>query len=201
MTISRRETCLTYAVPFHVEPSVASSPRSAISRIDRTHSREKAEQVLEALISMLSTPTSLTKFASALPLTRICLLLLGEHPAPCVTTQVLLLIGLALRASSSFNRKFELVSGWTVLRQALPGSWAPNVHAAAFDVLLGRMGDSDKKAHEERIPTVSCPYIVPAIFASLHHSLLALSLVEPSHLGDTTISNGELNPQLSNYLY
>ncbi|KIJ42154.1 hypothetical protein M422DRAFT_209006 [Sphaerobolus stellatus SS14] len=153
------------------------SPISVVSRVDRDHARIKAEQVLECLTSILSTPARLQRFTTALPLTRICLLLLGEHPSSVVASQILMIIGLTLAQSSSFNRKFELVSGWTVLRNALPPAWDPSVHVAAFDVFMGRLG-SQYNVHSgsgsgkgSNGPRVVCPYILPAIIASLDRGL------------------------------
>ena len=126
----------------------------------------KAEQVFKILVSILDNPTMFNKFTAALPLTRICLLLLGDRPTPVIATLVLRLIAIALGISTSFNRKFELVSGWNVLKLVLPYGWDAQVQDAAWDVLLGR--SRDKK---ESIPVVICPYIVPAIFASLKMAL------------------------------
>ena len=147
-----------------------------MSHIDREHVREKAEQVLECLTSILSSPSKLEKFITVLPLSRICLLLLGDRPSSVVASQVLLIIGFALSHSSSFNRKFELVSGWTVLRGTLPDAWDPSVHVAAFDVLLGRGGLSVHHSPRASDPSkVSCPYIFPAIIASLDRGLASVS--------------------------
>jgi hypothetical protein len=143
---------------------------SSASRLDKTNRREKAEQVLEALVHILATPNLLTKFAGALPLSRVLLLLLGEHPSPVVASQILILLSLILNISSSFNRKFELVSGWMVLRTVLPAAWDPSVHVAAFDLLLGRVYVAGK--HPSTGPTnVLCPYILPSILASLQYGL------------------------------
>jgi hypothetical protein len=65
---------------------------SSVSKLDKTNRREKAEQVLEALVHILATPSLLTKFAAALPLSRVLLLLLGEHPSPVVAAQILILL-------------------------------------------------------------------------------------------------------------
>lgn len=146
------------------------SPHSVISRIDYSHHREKAEQVMETMLAILSVPSAYTKFTATLPLTRICILLLGEHPTPIVATQVLLLIATSLSISSSFSRKFELVSGWSILRIVLPSAWDPSVHEAVFDILLGRT--PEKKAAQT---TVVCPHIVPAIFTALHRGLDAVA--------------------------
>ena len=144
----------------------ASSPRSIISRIDNLNAQYKAEQVFKMLVSILDNPVMFNKFTAALPLTRICLLLLGDQPSPLVATLVLRLISTALGISTSFSRKFELVSGWNVLRLMLPYGWDRSVQDAAFDILLGR--SRDKK---EIVPTVVCPYIVPTIFSSLRMAL------------------------------
>lgn len=162
------------------------SPQSIISHVDREHVREKAEQVLECLTSILSSPGMLDKFTSALPLARVSLLLLGEHPTSIVASQILLIIGLALHRSSSFSRKFELVSGWTVVKGALPGAWDPSVHVAAFDVLLGRVGCEVQTPRASNPAKVTCPYIFPAILASLDRGL--------SHVarGGEIIFNGDV---------
>ena len=156
---------------------LAESPRSAISRIDYGHRREKAEQVLESLLSILSIPACYSKFTSTLPLTRICVLLLGDNPAPVVATQVLSLIAMSLRISSSFSRKLELVDGWSILRIVVPSAWDPSVHQAVFDILLGRTSDQ-VKAHTTGT-TVVCPNIVPTIFAALSHGLDTIAKHSP----------------------
>jgi hypothetical protein len=88
-----------------------------------------------------------------------------------VAAHVLHLIAMSLGVSASFNRKFELVSGWSVLRIVLPSAWDPSVHEAAFDILLGRVVE---KAHTAST-TVVCAYVVPAIFAALHRGLDTIS--------------------------
>jgi hypothetical protein len=136
-----------------------------ISRIDHVHQREKAEQVLEILVAILSSSSRhLQKFAIALPLSRICLLLLGERPSPAVALQVLSLIGISIDASRTFIRKFELVGGWTVLKAVLPYGWTSAVHRVAFDIFLGKNGVDEP-------PVVVCPNVFPAILASLHRGL------------------------------
>ncbi|RPD65419.1 beach-domain-containing protein [Lentinus tigrinus ALCF2SS1-7] len=144
----------------------ASSPRSIISRIDHQNAQYKAEQVFKMFVSVLDNPAMFNKFTATLPLTRICLLLLGDRPSPLVATLVLRMISTALGISTSFSRKFELVSGWNVLKLFLPYAWDVTVQDAAFDVLLGRSRDK-----RDIIPTVVCPHIVPAIFASLKMGL------------------------------
>jgi hypothetical protein len=152
------------------DTTVIDSPRSVLSRIDYKHPREKAEQVLEALVSVLSTPTCFARFTAALPLSRICILLLGDRPTPVTANQVLLLIGIGLNTSTSFSRKFELVSGWSILKMVVPLAWDPSVHEAAFDILLGRTGPH-KKSVGSANNTVVCMQIVPAILCALQRGL------------------------------
>ncbi|KAI0646236.1 beach-domain-containing protein [Trametes meyenii] len=154
------------AANLHEDSSGSSSPRSIMSRIDHVNAQYKAEQVFKLLASVLDKPAMFNKFTAALPLTRICLLLLGDRPSSLTATLVLRMISTALGMSTSFNRKFELVSGWNVLKLVLPYGWDAQVQDAAFDVLLGRSRDK-----REIVPAVVCPYIVPAIFASLKMAL------------------------------
>ncbi|KDQ53971.1 hypothetical protein JAAARDRAFT_61057 [Jaapia argillacea MUCL 33604] len=176
------------AANLHDGSTTISSPRSVISRIDRSHSREKSEQVLEAFISILSSSQmAFNKFVSTLPLTRITLLLLGDKPTPITATQVLRLIGLSVTASSSFNRKFELVSGWSVLKTVLPFAWDSRVRGAAFEVMLG----SGWKGKGKEGPAVVCQYVVPAILASLNKGL------EDLGVSCATSMNGEASSQMS----
>ncbi len=99
------------------------------------------------------------RFSATLPLTRVYLLLLGDKPSSFVAKQVLDLIALSLNKSKSFSRKFELVSGWTIVKTVLPDAWDANVHAAAFGILLGQ--------DEVQGPFVTCSHIFPAILGSL----------------------------------
>ncbi|KAF8509163.1 beach-domain-containing protein [Hysterangium stoloniferum] len=173
------------------------SPTSVISYIDRMTTREKAEQVLDALTSLLSAPGKLEKFTAALPLSRICLLLLGDNPSPVTASHILYIVGLTLTRSSSFNRKFELVSGWAVLRNVLPVAWDPSVHVAAFDVLLGRvtvgMSSHNGLAGSQKIV---CPYIFPAILMALDRGLGIVARSDMSNCSDslhnthTTVRHG-----------
>ncbi|KAL4252230.1 hypothetical protein ABKN59_005526 [Abortiporus biennis] len=155
------------ATNLHEDVGGAASPRSVISRIDNRNAQAKAEQVLEVLISILQSSSAYNKFASALPLTRVCLLLLGEHPPSSIAEQILRLIGIAMRNTTSFSRKFELVSGWTIFKTVLPGSWSENVQNAAFDVMLGSNSNKDEK----NVNVVTCPAIVPPILAALQYLL------------------------------
>jgi hypothetical protein len=81
--------------------SSSSSPRSTTSRGDllRYSTRDQAEQVLEALVSMMRIPSLHSKLAGTLPMPRICLLLLGGHPSAHTACQVLGMLGLSLKAS------------------------------------------------------------------------------------------------------
>ncbi|KAG2135261.1 hypothetical protein DEU56DRAFT_888131 [Suillus clintonianus] len=122
--------------------SYSSSPRSSMSRGDllRSSTRDKADQVLEALVSMMRIPSLHSKLADTLPMHRICLLLLGSHPSSHTACQVLGMLGLRLKASSSSGKNFELASGWDILKTVLPPVWDRNVHDAALDILPGRPG-------------------------------------------------------------
>jgi hypothetical protein len=153
-----------------LEVSDASSPQSILSRIDYKDPRDKAEQVLEVLISLLSVPALYEKFTAVLPLTRICLLLLGDKPTSVVANQILVLIAVSNRVSASFSRKFELISGWSVLKTVLPSCWDPSVNEAALDILLGRLEDTKREPG-----TIVCPNIVPTIFCALQAGLGAIA--------------------------
>jgi hypothetical protein len=165
---------------FHISPltrveserplSGSATPRSVVTRVDNSVRRERAEQVYEILVQNLTNPVLLNKFTVALPLSRVLLLLLGEHPSPIVASQTLILLGLILNSSPSFNRKFELVSGWTALKAILPSAWDPSVHVAAFDLLLGRVFIPGKQLPSGMVKVV-CPYILPAILSSLSYGL------------------------------
>ena len=59
-----------------------SLPHSIISRFEfKAPPREKAEQVLSLLVQILGFQPYYTEFTSALPITRIILLLLGDRPS------------------------------------------------------------------------------------------------------------------------
>lgn len=140
-----------------------------MSHFDRVHAHEKAEQVLEAFISILSSDSHLVKFNTALPVARICILLLGPSPSSVVASQILALVNRLLGAYSNFSRKLELVSFWAILKAVLPVAWNPMVHVAAFDLLLGRSTSSIPVSSAQ--PGVKCPHILPAILASLDRGL------------------------------
>jgi hypothetical protein len=163
----------------------AASPRSVISAVDHTHRREKAELVFDAFVSVVISLNAYAKLSSVLPLPRVLLLLLGEHPTPPVAATVLRLLGFCLRGNSSFSRKFELVSGWAVLKMVLPRAWDMSVHTATFNVLLGR-GDIDTQEPAGASSSVVCPQIVPAIFASLRRGLEEIAAPGEHARGSTT---------------
>ncbi|KAI0700338.1 beach-domain-containing protein [Cytidiella melzeri] len=156
------------AANLHPEIPDVESPHSMVS--GQTNVRLKAEQVLQMFVSVLQTSASFAKFASALPVARICLLLLGDKPSPITATSVLRIVEICLKASNSFIRKFELVSGWNILKTVLPFAWSPSVQAAAMDILMAAP-TPDNSAHL----TVVCPQILPAIFACLNADLLIIT--------------------------
>jgi hypothetical protein len=123
--------------------SSSSSPRSTTSRGDllRYSTRDQAEQVLEALVSMMRIPSLHSKLAGTLPMPRICLLLLGGHPSAHTACQVLGMLGLSLKASLTSGKNFESASGWGILKTVLPRVWDRSVHDAALDILPGRPED------------------------------------------------------------
>jgi hypothetical protein len=137
-----------------------------MSRIDHLGGREKAEKVLEFLVSTVSIPSQHVKFSAALPINRIILLLLGDRPSPFVAKQCLILLRISVGSISSFIRKFEMISGWNVLKTVLPMCWDLEVNEAAFDLLLRPF--DDKSGDEGNIV---CPQIVPTILAALHSGL------------------------------
>ncbi|KAF8885379.1 hypothetical protein CPB84DRAFT_1837906 [Gymnopilus junonius] len=191
------------AANLHEKTAGELSPHSMISRFEfKSPPQEKAEQVLALLVRILSSQVHYTKFTTALPLTRILLLLLGEHPSPPVAVHILTLIAISIRVSSAFSRKFELVSGWNVLKTVLPGVWDPAVNRAAFDLLLGRVSlvpstpgsagidgimtsqattpiSAGRKEEREKAAkgstTVSCTHILPTIISALRTGLIAVA--------------------------
>ncbi|KAG6889353.1 hypothetical protein C0992_005581 [Termitomyces sp. T32_za158] len=162
------------AANLHEDPKGVSSPYSPISRIDYMHPQEKAEQVLEILISTISIQSYHTQFAASLPLIRICLLLLDDRPTSSVATQILTLIGVSNTISPSFSRRFELFKGWSVLQTILPYCWDPRVNQASFDILLGRFNHV-KKSPSHPPNTVVCPNIFPVILSALQNGLVSVA--------------------------
>lgn len=162
----------------------ANTPSSAISHLSPyAKNRKKACQVLEMFVPILwQAPANFTKLTTYLPLPRIYLLLLGEHPTPFIAARVLRLIQLSLASTGNFGRKFELVSGWSVLRIVLPDAWDEDVRIACFDMLMGRQwADVPKKTNQDEWTIVMCPNVVPAIFGALQSSLDIISGSAPRH--------------------
>ncbi|KAJ7579061.1 beach-domain-containing protein [Mycena floridula] len=166
---------VTYlAANLHEEPVTATSPRSYVSRIDHQDGPEKAQLVLELLISMLSIPAFYSNFTAALPLTRICMLLLGDKPSSFVATQILLMLAISVNKTQTFIRKFELISGWNVLKTVLPSCWDPGVNEAAMDVLLGRVNsqqNTNGNGNGHFTSDVKCSAILPTILCALQAGL------------------------------
>ncbi|KAH9177644.1 beach-domain-containing protein [Lactarius sanguifluus] len=163
------------AAHLHNATSGFSSPASVLSQIDNDRSREKAEQLFGAFVSILSdSPDCYMRFSATLPLTRIYLLLLGDKPSSFVAKQVL--------DPHRAHRKFELVSGWTIVKTVLPDAWDSSVHAAAFGILLGQ--------DEGQVPFVTCSHIFPAIMGSLTR-LLAIEAHGAYHRGVEAIENSD----------
>ncbi|TFK23845.1 beach-domain-containing protein [Coprinopsis marcescibilis] len=156
----------------------AASPYSVISRFEVKSPQENAERVLEMLVSTLSNKTFYVKFIAALPVTRITLLLLGDRPSSFVVLQVLTLLRICMQYTSSFSRKFELVSGWSVLRTVIPSAWAADVNTAAFDLLLARPlsgVENDAAVDRDSCTVVACPQIIPTIIAALQQGLIIVA--------------------------
>lgn len=76
-------------------------PSNSALAVDKLSVQERAEQVLEAFVNILSSDAHMIKFKSALPAPRICLLLLGSKPTPVVAAQILNLVGLMMEKDSS----------------------------------------------------------------------------------------------------
>ena len=104
-------------------------------------------------------------------MTRIYLLLLGDRPSSFVARQVLDLITISLKKCKSFGRKFELVSGWMILKTVLPHVWDENIHSAVFGILSEQTQDQGT--------VVACPNILPAILGSLTRILATAAKVSP----------------------
>lgn len=166
--------------------SGATSPYSVTSRFEVRQPQEKAEHVLSVLVHILSHQHLYAKFIAALPMTRIILLLLGDRPSPPIAFQILRLVNICLKYTSSFSRKFELISGWSVMKTIVPSAWSSEVNERAFDILLGRFEGTENA--EERTAVV-CPGIMPTILASLQYCLGIVS----GKAGLTQAEAGEQN--------
>jgi len=187
----------------------ATTPQSAASHFSFTVSfknlavispRANAEKILELLVHILSETLPDTpqhdnqaahyhKFTSSLPINRILLLLLGERPTPHSAALILRLIGVGVARSPSFTRKFELVSGWNILKVVLPSTsvWDGEVDRVAWDLLLGNMDattisrtptptSANAKRQNQRSDTeVSCPHVLPTILCALRMGLVTVA--------------------------
>jgi len=163
----------------------ASSPSSLISRFGSANLQEKAELTLEMLVSILSIQSYHAKFSAALPLSRICLLLLSDKPTPTIAAHVLTLIGIGNTIGPSFSRKFELINGWSVLKTVIPRCWDSNVKKAAFDILLGRSSVAQQSS-SQTLGAIACPNIVPTILSAMSYGLLSVA----SNCGDSRGDEG-----------
>ena len=186
----------------------ATTPQSAASHLSfavsfknlaATSPRANAEKILELLIHILSDDSQdapqladqtsyYHKFSSYLPINRILLLLLGEHPTSHSAALILRLIGVGIARSPSFIRKFELVSGWNVLKVVLPSTsvWDSEVDEAAWDLLLGNIRpvmssktliptSADARNRPKRSTEVHCPQILPTILCAFRTGLVAVA--------------------------
>ncbi|KAF5339895.1 hypothetical protein D9611_009101 [Ephemerocybe angulata] len=185
MIFSKEETIkplVSYLAANLHEGSVsgAASPHSVMSRFEVRIPHEKAEGALAVLVSLLSHQQLYAKFITALPITRICLLLLGDHPSPTVAFHILRLVNICLLYTSSFSRKFELISGWSVMKTVLPTAWSLEVSGAAFDILLGRF---NTETDIDSYTVVACQGIMPSILTALGHGLSVVS--KRAHLSDS----------------
>lgn len=173
--------------------SGATSPYSVTSRFEVRQPQEKAENVLSVLVHILSHQHLYAKFIAALPMTRIILLLLGDRPSPTVALQILRLVNICMKYTSTFSRKFELISGWSVMKTIIPSAWSYEVNEKAFDILLGRF---DGLQDAEDRSTVVCPGIVPTILASLQYCLGIVSGkagLSQAEAGEQTFSTAHPN--------
>jgi hypothetical protein len=200
----------------------ATTPQSAISHNSFTFSRRtssvhslhsSAEKILGLLVNILSASPAepnlhayqrsyYQKLAASLPLTRVVLLLLGEYPTSHTAALVLRLIALCIAQASNFSRKFELFSGWNVLKVVIPTTrvWNDEVNKAALDLLLGQTHGSlsaassgvstsnnagakkERDRQNYKRTEVSCTHILPTILLALKEGLVAVA--ERSNLSD-----------------
>ncbi|KAK7434688.1 Beige protein-like 1 [Stygiomarasmius scandens] len=120
------------------------------------------DETIKPIVSYLA-----ANLQDALPVNRALLLLLGDRPSPVVAKQIINLIRISVESSSSFIRKFELISGWNVLKTVSPMCWDSEVNEAAFDLLLrpyNDKGDCDGNV-------VVCPQTVATILSAPHSGL------------------------------
>ncbi len=176
MTFRRASCKLTILV----DMGGTGSPNSVTSRVDLGNARFKAEMALQMFVCLLRSQDAFKSFASTLPYTSICLLLLGDRPSPTIALEVLRMVELGMTFIPSFVRKFELASGWSVLKNILPHAWTPNVQAAAFHILMGYANTDGKGA-------ILCPHILPAILGALQAELNVIAGISlPDNLPEYT---------------
>ncbi|KAG8889189.1 hypothetical protein FRB98_005531 [Tulasnella sp. 332] len=169
-------------------------PSNPVTPIEQSDSTRRAERVLDGLIALLHNEVYMTKFKASVPTARVCTLLLGSRPRPVVTAQILHLAGMILRDDPDFGRKLDAAHFFSLLKSVVPQSWDITVYIAAFDLLLGR-STASVRSPTPAVPTVSCPQILPAIFATLEAALMeivhrkglfdAISNSSPSSYADT----------------
>ncbi|KAH8809671.1 beach-domain-containing protein [Flagelloscypha sp. PMI_526] len=186
------------AANLHEEPPAApGSPASVVSHAPNGREAvtatklSKAILVLSMFVNLLSSPTNFAKFSNALPVTRIVLLLLGDKPTSIIAQHVLALLTLGVKTSPSFARKFELVSGWNVLKSVLTneGVWDLDVQNACVDVLLGRM----KEEREKGATVIVCPNMAGVILTCVKAGLRRA--VDGRRVGESMNGDTPHNPR------
>ncbi|KIK26284.1 hypothetical protein PISMIDRAFT_271223 [Pisolithus microcarpus 441] len=150
------------------EPSNPPSPRSSLFLSVDQH--ERVKQLLDAVISLLRIPSMYARVSESVPLTRVVLLWVTEDLSPSVACQVLSVIGIGLIFSSSFGKKFELLSGWGLLRKRLPPVWNEELHRAAVELLLQPAAGASPSKNASQ--SIRCPQILPVILVALRCGLL-----------------------------
>lgn len=110
------------------------------------------------------------RVAESIPLPRVVLLWVGPQPSPTVACQILSVIGIALSMSSSFGKKLELLSGWSLLRKHLPAIWDEELHRAAVELLLRPAAGSTVGRTTSQ--SIRCSQILPIILMALRNGLL-----------------------------
>jgi hypothetical protein len=140
-----------------------------VHNLTGAHAVERAERILEAFVSILTSDSHVGKLNAVLPMARVIILLLGPSPSPIVAVQILRLVGLHLLTLPLFSRKLDLVGFWGILKIVLPDAWNPAVHRGAFDLLLGR-SELDKGPSAEQL-VVKQPQMLPVIIASLEQGI------------------------------
>ena len=125
------------------------------------------------------------RFAEALPVARIAVLWLGTEPSPALVCQVLAIIDISFSTSSSFGKKFELASGWLVLKKLLPPIWDDAIHEGALDLLLQPPRDGGSTSY-----TVKCPQILAVVLLALRQGLSVFSDPQVQGLSISSFTSG-----------